>query len=148
MLKFTNKSTSKMNRTSPKFLLYILAGLALASLTSQAQAISHGCTPPTGDINDITIDVSLGGKKSQVSGTFCSAIDQAENLIAKSKLSKKEKTGARQTLQELQTLVANNGRSAAGRRVKGSAGCSGSAHTGTSGSGATVTCGFKIRYGG
>lgn len=148
---FRKEPDYRGGKKSSKMLSLYLAGLTyigLALFPNQAFAIIHGCTiPPKWDINHITIDVVLDGKNSQASGPFCEAIKQAETMIAKSGLSEKKKKGARQTLENLQALVVSKGRDAAGRRVKGSAGCQGTATTGTSGSSATLTCGFQIRFG-
>jgi len=73
-------------------LVFGLAGLAFTLLTvlpNPAFAIQHGCTTG-GDPWDLTIDIDLGGKKSQVSGGFCEAIGRAEAAIAKSRLTKEK----------------------------------------------------------
>lgn len=119
---------------------------ALATMPVPAFAISHGCTPPTGDIKNISIAVSLDGRTSQSSGPFCSAIKQAEAIIARSGLSEERKKAAREMLMQLQRLVADQGRAAAGKKVSGSFGCQGSASTGSGGASASGGCGFQINF--
>lgn len=124
-----------------------LAALAIGGLglTPQALAISHGCTPPNG-VDDVVINVSLGGRTSSASGGFCAAIKQAETLIAQSRVSDDQKKAAYATLASLQSLVATQGRNAAGKKVSGSVGCQGTVNTGQSGTSATGTCGFTINF--
>jgi hypothetical protein len=129
-------------------IFYGLCGLSvslLLSLPSPAFAISHGCTNPP-DLKDITIDISLDNRKSTASGPFCSAIGQAEKAIAASRLSDEQKKAAYATLANLQNLVQQQGRNAAGKKVSGSVGCNGTVSTGSTGTTATGTCGFSINF--
>jgi hypothetical protein len=135
---------SKAFRAGLPALLVLTTLLALPP--APALAISHGCTPPTGDIGEITIEMSLDKRRSRFSGPFCAAIDRAKAAIMSSSLDERRKRGALQTLMQLQDLTASQGRSAAGKKVSGSVGCNGTVTTGSSGTTATGTCGFTINF--
>jgi hypothetical protein len=80
------------------------AALALAAAMASpnpALAISHGCTPPTG-VDVLTISVDVDGRRSQVRGGYCEAIQQAVALIGRSKMNAKGKQAAKQALAKLQ----------------------------------------------
>jgi hypothetical protein len=125
--------------------VFVLTTL-LALPPAPALAISHGCTPPTGNIGNITIDMSLDNRQSRASGPFCAAFERAKAAIMSSSLDERTKRGALQTLMQLQDLTASQGRSAAGKKVSGSFGCKGTVSTGSGGTTATGTCGFTINF--
>lgn len=106
-----------------RILVHGFAALAMAAFVmtpNQTLAIQHGCTPPTG-IDDLTIDMDLGGQKSRASGGYCAAIQQAVAFVDGSRLPASEKDAAKKALAKLS--ASGSGQTAAGWQVGGGLTC-------------------------